>query len=272
MHQRSFLKWVGGKYRSLSQVLGLFPKEFDVYYEPFMGSGVVYFNLVPPKGVLNDVESSLVTTFRSVKRNAEGVCDALDLLENGKEAYYSVRYDFNNASPMVTPKRAAQFIYMNKCGYNGLYRVNKRGYINVAFGHREGDPHKDFETVRTCSKLLQSASVMNADYRDVTSLARGGDFVYLDPPYHKELPSSFTGYNSQEFSEADHRLLAEECKALSQRGVLFALSNSNTQFVNDLYKNFYKFPIYTARTVSRMVERRGRSTEILITNYKAPRE
>ena len=267
MYQRSFLKWVGGKYRSLSQLLDLFPKEFNVYYEPFMGSGVVYFNVAPPQAVLNDVEGSLVTTFRSVKRDVEGVCDQLDLLENVEDAYYDIRYDFNNTAQIMTGKRAAQFIYMNKCGYNGLYRVNKRGYVNVAFGKREGDPHKDFENVRACSKLLQAASVMNADYRDITSLARSGDFVYLDPPYHKEVPSSFTGYNSQEFSEEDHRRLFEECKALSERGVLFALSNSNTKLVKDLYKNFYKFPVYTARTVSRVVGGRGLSTEILITNY-----
>jgi len=269
MFQRSFIKWVGGKYRSLSQLLRLFPAEFNTYYEPFLGSGVVYFNLAPSEGVLNDAENNLVTTFRSVKHDVEGVCNQLELLDNTEEAYYDTRYDFNNTAQIMSGKRAAQFIYMNKCGYNGLYRVNSRGFVNVAFGKRSGEPHKDFEAIRTCSKLLQAASVMNTDYQEIIKLARCGDFVYLDPPYHKESDVSFTGYNAKEFSESDHRQLAEECKALSSRGVLFALSNSNTPFVNDLYKNFYKYSVYTAKTVSRLTSGRGPSTDVLITNYDA---
>ena len=267
MHQRSFIKWVGGKYRSLSQILSKFPTQFKTYYEPFMGSGVVFFNLRPVDAILNDVEPSLVTTFRSVKRECESVCEYLDGLSNDESTYYTVRSDFNDSGDVFPGKKAAQFIYMNKCGFNGLYRVNKSGAINVAFGKRSGDPHKDFSTLRECSKRLQRVRVMNTTYKDVLDLSRSKDFVYLDPPYYKEFPNSFTGYNTNQFSEEDHERLALECKFLTSRGVFFALSNSDTDFIRNLYKNYNICPIYTNRTISRDASGRGLVCEILITNY-----
>ena len=267
MYQRSFIKWVGGKYRSLSQILGKFPVKFDTYYEPFLGSGVTFFNVETDKAILNDCEYKLVSTFRSIKRESERVCAALAEMSNDEESYYSVRYDFNNSSDVPPGKKAAQFIYLNKCGFNGLYRVNRAGSVNVAFGKRSGAPHQDYETIRVCSKLLQNTTIMNADYQDILSLTRCGDFVYMDPPYYKEFDRTFTGYNVKQFSDEDHERLALECKFLSSRGVLFALSNSDTPFIRNLYKDYYIFPVYTNRTVSRDTSTRGIVGEILITNY-----
>jgi len=269
MYNRSFIKWVGGKYRSLAQILPKLPKDFKTYYEPFMGSGVVFFNINPHQAILNDLEYSLVSTFRSVKRECERVQEYLDGLSNDSDTYYSVRCSFNNDADVFPGKKAAQFIYMNKCGFNGLYRVNKAGVMNVAFGKRTGDPHKDFGVLESCSEMLQRARVMSGDYKDVLDLTRNRDFVYMDPPYYKEFPTSFAGYNSKQFAEEDHERLALECKFLTSKGVLFALSNSDTSFIRNLYKNYNIYPIYTTRTVSRDPAVRGTVCEVLITNYSA---
>ena len=267
MYNRSFIKWVGGKSRSLSQIMDKFPREFDTYYEPFLGSGVVYFNVLPDKATLNDKEHNLVSAFRDVKRYPEQVCEQLKGLDNKEGVYYDVRHAFNHTDTGTPGEKTAQFIYMNKCGYNGLYRVNKSGAMNVAFGRRSGQPHQDFTVVRECSKALQKAQIMNTDYLEILDLARRGDFVYLDPPYHKETSTSFTGYNAVEFTEKDHRQLAEECRDITDRGVLFAMSNSSTDLILDLYKNFYIYPVYTSRTVAVTTGGRGTATELLITNY-----
>lgn len=267
MSNRSFIKWVGGKTRSLSQILKKFPKEFNTYYEPFLGSGVVYFNLLPDAAVLGDLEKRLVATHQAVKQYPQAVCSCLELLENDESMYYDVRDAFNYNPESAVGEKAAQFIYINKCGYNGLYRVNKSGSVNVSYGKRSGDPHRDLDIIYKCSKALQKARIVNAHYSELTKMSRKGDFVYLDPPYHKESASSFTGYNAKEFSEEDHKGLAEEFRQLTERGVKVALSNSGTDFIKDLYKNFYIYPVYTSRTVATTVEGRSVATELLITNY-----
>ena len=266
--QRSFLKWVGGKYRSISQILPKFPEEFKTYYEPFMGSAVIFFNLKPQDSILNDVEYNLVSTFRSVRDNCEEVWSELKDLNNDPLTYYDVRTAFNDELDFRPGRKGAQFIYMNKCGFNGLYRVNKKGAVNVAYGKRSGSPHHDIDTLRTCSEILQNARIMNADYKEILGMSRCRDFVYLDPPYYKEAHNSFTGYNSKPFSAEDHERLALECKFMSSRGVLFAMSNSDTPFVRNLYKQYNIYPIYTSRTVSVDASTRGTVTEILITNYE----
>tara|TARA_R110002020_G_scaffold26270_26_gene84914 strand:+ start:1365 stop:2189 length:825 start_codon:yes stop_codon:yes gene_type:complete len=266
--QRSFIKWVGGKYRSLSQILPKLPKTFRTYYEPFMGSGVIFFNLNPPEAILNDVEYNLVSTFRSVRDEEEEVCRLLKLLSNDPLTYYDVRSSFNEGPDIQPGRKASQFIYMNKCGFNGLYRVNKKGAVNVSYGKRDGNPHHDFDSIRTCSQLLKNTRIMNADYREILKKTRSKDFVYLDPPYFKEHATSFTGYNAEPFSTEDHERLALECNLMSKRGVLFAMSNSNTKFIKNLYKQYNICPIYTNRSVSKDPSVRGTVAEILITNYK----
>ena len=182
MSKRSFIKWVGGKYRSIQQLTALFPKECKTYYEPFVGSGVVFFNVQPYEAVLNDIEFSLINAFRAVKRDVASVIKELNSFINNAEFYYKIREEFNNSACLLPGRKGAQFIYLNKCGYNGLYRVNKRGHLNVAFGKREGSPHKDFINLKDCSAALKNAMIMNTDYKEILDLTRRGDFVYLDPP------------------------------------------------------------------------------------------
>jgi DNA adenine methylase len=266
--QRSFIKWVGGKYRSLSQILPKFPKKFKTYYEPFIGSAVLFFNLKPEVSILNDFEFNLVSTFRAVRDHCGDVCEELEALSNDPLTYYEVRKSFNEGASAVPARSAAQFIYMNKCGFNGLYRVNRKGAVNVSYGRRSGSPHQDYQNIRQCSDILKGTQIMNAHYEEILRLTRSEDFVYMDPPYYKEAHNSFTGYNPTPFGPEDHERLALECKFMSKRGVLFAQSNSDTEFIRNLYKQYNIYPINTTRTVSVDASVRGSVTEILITNYE----
>ena len=267
MVQRSFLKWTGGKQRSILQILEKFPDDYDNYIEPFLGSGSVFFNLKPKTAFLSDINQRLMYTFICVKYNSELVIDFLSQLDNSKEDYYGIRDIFNNEPISDNIRLSSHFIYLNKCGYNGLYRVNSDNKFNVPYGSRDGDPHKDYEVIRQCSKILSSAVMMCSNYNDILSLSKGGDLVYLDPPYVKEDGKSFIGYNSKHFDLREHRLLSEACRSLDKKGVRFALSNSNVSVVRDLYHGFNFHDICTVRSVSRDPSTRGSHGELLITNY-----
>ena len=267
MLQRSFIKWPGGKYRSLNQLLCLFPKDYGSYYEPFLGSGSVCLNVGDRRKVASDVECALMDTHIQVKNCVDKVIEELDSFDNEESAYYEIRSQFNNSSEEFTYSDAARFIYLNKCGFNGLYRRNKRGGFNVAFGKRSGDPHKDFENLRACSSLLQPVELRSGGYAACLADVDGGDFVYLDPPYLKESETSFTGYNSNQFGISENKKLSEFCEDLDRRGVLFAVSNSNMSLIREWYKGFRIREIQAVRSISREGRSRGRCTDLLITNY-----
>lgn len=267
MLQRSFLKWPGGKYRSLNQLLCLFPKDYGSYYEPFFGAGSACLNVGGRRKVVSDVEDVLMSTHNQVKNNVTKVIEELDSFENEESAYYEIRTQFNNSPEEFSYSDAARFIYLNKCGFNGLYRRNKRGGFNVAFGKRSGDPHKDFENLRACSSLLQSVELRSGGYASCLADVDVGDFVYLDPPYLKESETSFTGYNSNQFGTSENKKLSEFCRNLDSKGVLFAVSNSNLSLIREWYNGFRVHEIQAIRSISREGRSRGVCTELLITNY-----
>ena len=267
MLQRSFLKWPGGKYRSVNQLLCLFPKEFGTYYEPFAGSAVVCLNVKAERKVVSDIEDSLMNAHEKVKTCVGKVIDCLDEFNNSSDAYYDIREEFNSASDSFSYSDAARFIYLNKCGFNGLYRRNKNGGFNVSFGKRSGNPHKDFENLRSCSQLLHGVELMVGGYESCLSDVAVGDFVYLDPPYVKESGTSFTGYNSNQFDNSANRKLSDFCRDLDSSGVLFAVSNSNTKLIREWYDGFHIRELQAVRSISREGRSRGRCTELLITNY-----
>jgi len=267
MVQRSFIKWAGGKFRSVSNIISLFPKDFKEYFEPFVGSGVVHFNFKHRNSYLSDTEERLMYTFICVKYELEDLKKALSKLKNDEDSYYKIREDFNRYLFDKDVRQAARFIYLNKCGYNGLFRVNKSNEFNVPYGRPNGDPHLDFDNLTRCSKDLSSVTLMCSEYKDVLDLASPGDFVYMDPPYLKEDGSSFIGYNSVQFNSKSHVELADDCYDLDKRGILFAVSSSNVPVVSDLYQGFNIVEIPTIRSVSRDASKRGSHVELLITNY-----
>ena len=263
--QRSFLKWVGGKNKSIQKILPLFPDSYNTYYEPFVGSCVVHLNEQHQPAFLSDLEKSLVDTITHVQQRCDDVCEELSKLDNSETEFYEIRSQFNKRENFEPPE-AAKFVYLNKCGFNGLYRVNSQGLFNGPFGKRNGQPHQDYDILQTCSKLLSNAIINHSDYVSAISQCSKGDFIYFDPPYYKTDDTSYVGYNKTQFSYHDHERLHEICSYLHAKGVLFSISNSDCVPIRTLFKDFEIRKISTITSVSAGTKR-GAHDELFISNY-----
>lgn len=276
-----FLKWAGGKRALVSQILPRFPSSFGTYFEPFIGAGALFFSLpsATPK-VGNDFNGELINAYEAIRDDVEAVLRELRKQVNSREHYLSVRaWDrsphFNRRS---RASRAARFIYLNKCGFNGLYRVNSQGHYNVPYGN---SPRADFiqeDNLRAVSEFLNARAhrrslvrLENLDYRESLKRAKAGDFVYLDPPYDPVSPTaSFVSYSENGFGKPDQVQLRDELLDLNARGVSVLLSNSDTPFIRGLYASsaFNIETVEVRRAISAKSSSRGMITEVLISNYR----
>jgi DNA adenine methylase len=267
---RPFLKWAGGKGQLLAQLLPLLPsRPARRYFEPFVGGAALFFALRPDEATLSDVNAELVGCYRAVQSDVEGVIAALSTHRYEERAFYRVReQDPDTLSPS---ERAARTIYLNKTGYNGLYRVNRAGRFNVPFGRYKNPgfaSHESFENLRACSRALAGVRLLVRDFGDVVADAREGDLVYFDPPY---VPlsgtSDFTAYVAGGFGPRDQERLASVVHALDARGVLVMLSNSDAPVVRDLYARYRIDVVSAARSINSRANRRGRIAEVVVRNY-----
>lgn len=273
---KPFVKWVGGKRQLIKQFreLGLYPPEdFDpihsTYYEPFAGGGAVYFDLLPRKAVLSDLNHELVTAYNVIKNDVESLIKLLGKHEVSKEYYLKMRaLDVRRLSPV---RVASRFIYLNRTGFNGLYRVNRSGQFNVPFGKNGNPTICDEGNLRNVSKALQCVDISHQSYQYVLKIAKKGDFIYLDPPYHPlNATSSFTSYTKEQFGANDQIELRNAFAELSKRGCYVMLSNSDSEFINDIYsevKDVRITKILASRSINSVGSGRGKIKEVLITNY-----
>jgi DNA adenine methylase len=165
-------------------------------------------------------------------------------------------------------QRAARTIYLNKTGYNGLYRVNRAGKFNVPMGRYSNPLFCDPENLQACSKALQGVDLRVADFEDVAARAKAGDFVYFDPPYVPVSDSAdFTSYVPGGFGADQQRRLASVFAQLTRRGVHAMLSNSDTPAVRELYRRFRIHGVLAARCINSRGSRRGKVGEVVVTNY-----
>jgi DNA adenine methylase len=267
---RPFLKWAGGKGQLLDQLRPLLPRTpWRRYFEPFVGSAALFFALRPAEATLSDVNRELVDCYLAVQKHVEPLVRALQEHEYDEELYYQVREQ--DPAGLELPQRAARTIYLNKTGYNGLYRVNKSGRFNVPFGRYTNPGFRSadsLENLRACSRALQSAKIAVRDFGQVVRHARKGDFVYFDPPY---VPLSdtadFTSYAAGGFGPTEQQRLAEIVDELSAAGVLVMLSNSDTPAVRALYQR-YRIDVVTAsRSINSRANGRGKVREVVVRNY-----
>jgi len=266
---RPFLKWAGGKGQLIDQLRPLFPTRFNRYFEPFVGSGAVFFALAPPVAILSDVNRELIDCYRAVQKHVEKVIAALSVHEYDEDHYYRVR-QIDPAS-LTLPERAARTIFLNKTGYNGLYRVNRSGEYNVPFGRHvnPGFRHPDrLDNLRACSRALRNVTLKVRDFADLVGDARAGDFVYFDPPY---VPASrtaaFTAYAAGGFGWPEQERLAEVFCTLTKKGVFGMLSNSDTAPVRKLYSSFRIDTVLASRSINSRGDRRGKVGEVVVRNY-----
>ena len=212
---KPFVKWVGGKRQLLKQFrdLGLYPPElFDpttnTYYEPFVGGGAVFFDLLPERAELSDLNRELVITYNVIKNNIDELIFSLKQHIYDKEYYLEVRA--KNVNELSDIEVASRFIFLNRTGFNGLYRVNKKGQFNVPFGRYSNPVICDEENLRRVSRELQNVIIKHQDYTSVLKNAQKGDFIYFDPPYYPlNRTSSFTAYTSESFLEKEQTELRD---------------------------------------------------------------
>jgi DNA adenine methylase len=273
---KPFVKWVGGKRQLLKQFrdLELYPPEFfdpieNTYYEPFVGGGAVFFDLLPEHAELSDLNRELVIAYNVIKNNVDELIELLKQHRYGKEYYLDIRA--KNIDELQDIEIASRFIFLNKTGFNGLYRVNRKGQFNVPFGRYKNPVICDEENLRRVSKALQNVTIKHQDYSSVLKSAKKGDFIYFDPPYYPlNQTSSFTAYTSEKFLEKEQIELRNTFITLHKRGCYVMLSNSDTLFINDLYANIDGVTIHkiiAGRAINSKGSRRGKITEVLVTNY-----
>ncbi len=270
--QRSVLKWAGGKGQLLPDILTRLPDEIATYYEPFVGGGAVFFALAKERrferAVLADANPDLVEVYRTVKEDVEGLIRALRKLAqtHSEEQYYEVR----SQKPRSRTARAARIVYLNKTGYNGLYRVNRSGEFNVPYGRYAKPNICDEPNLRAAALALAQATIEVADFETICRRAKPGDAVYLDPPYVPlSKTANFTAYDRHPFGIDEHRRLAKVFGELAQRGVYALLSNSDTPETRELYARFVIDYIDVKRPINSRADSRGPVSEILVTARRA---
>lgn len=274
---RPFVKWVGGKRQLLKQFkeLRLYPPEdFNpnkaTYFEPFVGGGAVFLDLFPQKAVLFDLNFELVTTYDVIKNDVENLIKSLKKHKHNKEYFLKIRG--KNPKKLSELNIASRFIYLNRTCFNGLYRVNKSGEFNVPFGSYKNPLICNEENLRKINNVLQKVDIFHKDYKEVLSMAKKGDFVYLDPPYYPvNGTSNFTSYTSNNFLEKEQEELRDVFVKLHKKGCFVMLSNSDTPFINKLYSGLGKKITINKIKANRMInsnsKKRGKINEVLVINY-----
>ena len=273
---KPFVKWVGGKRQLLAQFrrLNLYPPEkFDIgtgrYFEPFVGGGAVFFDLLPEIAYLSDLNNELVITYNVIKSDVESLIKSLKKHKLDKEYFLKIRAQ--NPEKLSDLNTASRFIYLNRTCFNGMYRVNSKGGFNVPFGKYTNPLICDENNLRKASKALKNVEIKKQDYREVLKKAKKGDFVYFDPPYYPvSKTASFTSYTSEAFLDKEQTELRDTFVELHKRGCFVMLSNSDTAFINKIYskiKGVRITKVQAGRAINSDASKRGKITEVLVTNY-----
>lgn len=304
---KPFIKWVGGKTQLLDEIDKRLPKNIETYVEPFLGGGSVLIHMLETRSdiknyIVNDLNSELINCYAAIKYNNSyfELVDELETIKNKfnsstdkKELYYKYREEYNDIilnRDTASQKReffgytkasagrtAALFIFLNKTGFNGLYRVNKKGEFNVPFNNCKSF-NPDFENIKNLHTLFYNKDVkfMNGDYSRVLPYIEGYNlyndtFVYLDPPYKPVVEkASEVSYTSSGFDDSQQKLLKSFCDDLSELGIMFVQSNSDpidSDFFDKLYSNYKIDRVSARRSINSDGSKRGPVNEIMIRNF-----
>jgi DNA adenine methylase len=290
------LKWAGGKRQLLDELYARFPADYGRYHEPFFGGGAVFFDLEPDDGTVNDTNPRLVNFYRVVRDHSDELITRLRGFDDPEadpdpdqefaegnwkdkevtQYFYQQRARFNRRAygdeewPSTEEDRieeAALLLYLNRTCYNGLYRENSSGGFNVPIG-RYADPEWVMaDRIRAASRALVDTEVRNEDFEYVLDAARGGDLVYLDPPYQPmSATANFAEYSAEGFGREDQERLLETVAELDGMGVRFVLSNSGVMY--ELYDDagFHVEREGATRSINSDETARGEVDEIIATN------
>jgi len=271
---KPFIKWVGGKRQLLPELQRRMPDDANSYFEPFIGGGALMWSLDKSKYqriVINDYNPELTNLYKVVKEQPEQLLKNLSKHRNTESYYYKMReMDRTPSYSRRTPvTKASRFIYLNKTGFNGLYRVNSNGQNNVPFGRYENPCIVDTDNIRACSAFLQSVEILNGDFELIRPMLDANSFVYLDPPYAPiSATSGFTSYTAQGFDSGMQLKLKEFCDYIDGIGAKFMLSNSSAPLIYELYSDYHIDEVLANRVVNCKANGRGKVTELVIRNYE----
>lgn len=296
---RPFVKWVGGKSKLIPQMEQYYPKELkenkiDVYIEPFVGGGAIIIDILKKYNIKKtyafDINKNLINCYNIIKEKVESLVLNLKKLEeeylklddeNRKEYYYDIRKKYNSIN-VENEKEALEkttyFIFLNKTCFNGLYRENRRGQFNVPIGKYKNPTICDEKNLIELSKLIKNVTFINGDYRESYKYIEENTFIYFDPPYRPiNKTSSFTSYSKEDFNDENQKELGEYFRKINDNNsnVKLMLSNSNPKnnneeddFFEQIYNGFKINEIKANRMINSNKEKRGKISELLITNYE----
>lgn len=290
---KPFIKWAGGKSQLLHEIRKYYPfdEKINRYCEPFVGAGAVLFDVLNSFDLkevyISDINKEAINSYKVIRDDVENLIELLEEFQNEykdltheerKVIYYKNREEFNRLKVLKNSdslKRAALFIFLNKTGFNGLYRENMRGLFNVPIGSYKNPKILDKENILNVNKKLQNVEIIHGDYKKSSDFTDNNTFVYFDPPYRPIKPTSnFTSYSKDSFTDEDQIELAEFFKKMDKKSAHLLLSNSdpknydlNDDFFDDLYKGFYIKRVKASRTINSNKNERGQIYEVLINNY-----
>jgi DNA adenine methylase len=263
-----FLKWAGGKRWLTSKYASLLPGAFDRYVEPFLGSAAVYFYLQPEAALLSDSNPQLIDTYGAIRRDWRKVQSALRRHQKDhSSAYY---YEERERVHRAKHEQAAQFIYLNRTCWNGLYRVNMRGQFNVPIGTKT-TVCLDTDDFEGTAELLKAAEILTSDFERTLDRTVRGDFVFVDPPYvTRHNFNGFVKYNEKMFSWEDQERLVGAIRTASKRGVKFLITNADHASVRNLYRGLgIRRTVYRHSVLAADILNRGVTSELaVLVNYK----
>ena len=293
-----FLKWAGGKRQLLPRLRRFYPATLSGFFEPFLGSAAVFFDLWSTgklnnaRVLLADDNPDLIGTYLRVADSTDALLAALRRLaaahtREGRRHYYAVRDEsFNPARSQWRASGgrashypvalAAMLLYLNRTGYNGLFRVNQSGDFNVPAGRYDAPAIVQEERLRRAARALAApgVSVRCGTFDDTLEQVDRGDFVYLDPPYAPLSPtSSFRSYTSDGFGTGDQSRLRDAVVRAARRGASILLSNSTAPAIVELYEDtavraagLRCFRVPARRAINSRASSRGLIEELLVTN------
>ena len=297
-----FLKWAGGKKQLLPTIQKRLPEnilssgKIEEYFEPFIGGGAVFFYLMSNYEVkhayISDINEELILTYDVIKKDYKELTEILKILKSEymeyddagrKKMYLNIRLKFNqdlktfdfDTYDESNIERASYTIFMNKTGFNGLFRLNKKGEFNVPAGKYKNPNICDADNLKNVHKVLKKTDIKCASFSDSEDLISESSFVYLDPPYRPlSGTSNFNTYYSVDFDDVEQIELSKFYKRINDKGAKIMLSNSdphNTDpdddFFDDLYKDFNIERVKARRSINSNGAKRGAINELLIRNY-----
>lgn len=299
---RPFLKWAGGKGQLLDKFQELYPKQLKEnkiknFYEPFLGSGAVFFDIAQKYEIENaylyDINEELVLTYKVIQNDVSKLTDFLYRYQKSyfkldktkrQEFFYDQRsnynlqrfnIDYDKYSENWFP-RAAQLIFLNKTCFNGLYRVNSKGEFNSPAGDYDNPTICDEQNLLAVNKVLQIAEIRKADFKEIITDLKSNSFVYFDPPYRPiSKTASFKAYSKHGFEDNEQIQLSKLFKFIHEEGSSVMLSNSdpknldpNDNFFDEIYNDFNIFRVPARRMINSNAAKRGTINEIVVTNYR----